>query len=1743
MTLEDLIKELVDAGSNIAQYYTGTQAEYNALEEKDDGSIYFITDTHLIYKGNTCFSGVREITVITENPTGAEGDSGYDKRKEQHVIIITNHNGEKVAVTLKTVGAIDEMYRDLQDHKRTKASDNVLAHVVLSDDIASQLDVNSGTAATPKSVYDALEEAKKYAEETMAVQGSFEVLKGYVTQNGIIESAEDTSINGVNINSLTNYKKGWAFFVRAVGVYVGENCEVNDKIICMNDYVNEHKASDFIVLQANVDGAVTTTEQLRDNTVILGADGHSVKPLANGSNGQVFTMKDDKPQWADNVDTDTTYMFTDGTDGSFNVTPKDGQPQKVKIGKPDNAGHADTSTKATHATNADNATRANLAVKANHALKSDEATHSETADLADNLGGKPETHEENFVYQPTAADLSIKDGFAEIKKLKGNTLVWNQLIQNGNFIDGIKIWQTSSVETYLIEQNIIKFVPSAQFGGPIQLIPSIKKHKYLVYADVYQSDSSFGAYIKGHLGNKNVVIRHNTTSWQRLNAVIDVTKDGNGSIGIGSLNTENFGEIQATNFQLIDLTQMFGEGNEPATVEEFEAMFPDDYYEYNEGELMSFDGKGLKSVGFNQWDEEWELGDINATTGTLTTNSTTIRSKNYIKALPNTKYFIKKDFDEYVFFYKSDYSFIVSKWVSANSTFTTPSNCCYIMFRCPTSYGVTYKNNICINLSHSGYRDGKYEPYEDYTLSFQDGKTISQLTGKLNGEGDSVVIFPDGLRSAGEAFDEIVYDESTGKHKAIKRIGNVNMDTLNWEYSDKNVSQYYPLGFFKARLRIKSNENLVSVKYPVRSTNANQDYCMIGNEAGGQLYLIDTSFNGDTDSIKASLQGQILYYELAEPEVYTLDNPINTSYEAYDFGTEEIIYSEDSEVNIPMKADIEYGFNAVDMIRSNYFDIQKLKKKAITTDGGAIEGDLSVDNLTAKTINASESITAQTFVGDLEGKAKNADTVTQSTTNETGAPILVHGRGDTVTYNPNFTLNKFNEYLPLAGGTMSGNIDMGGNEIKNTNFELVESLPTENLYEGRQVTYNGRVYTYHNGKWISTADDLGDLKETLSSEFVFRPTADTHSVKDEFAFIKSVKGNTVVWNQLIKSLYAAPEICSLDNTVTTEKKYIINPGSHSPSNHILYVNEGTNRESTHKLLLKLKYKTNFTDTLSFRYQCYDGTYNSVLLSYTKDKWSDNSFILTQGWKYGFSSGFLVVGSYVEGEYLSIPNEGGIQLFDLTQMFGEGNEPATVEEFEKLYSHLPADYNEGSLLNLNADSIKSVGFNQWDEEWENGEFTWEGNIASNPNRIVSSFIKVIPSKEYFYRINQPTSIASDAAFYDENKNRVHYTTRFYINSEFTIPNNVHYIRICPSSIYGNTYNNDICINLSHNGEKDGEYQSYEEHTVNLPIKKYFPDGLKSAGSAYDEIVFDKNIGKYKAIQRIGSVDMRTLTWRANVYNGFGTTSLNNKAKFREGKEYTELPSLLTTKYPTHTTHQGDSNNIITSIPLGWDSTGYIVIKDSSYTDVATFKESLQGQILYYELAEPIETIIEDYDLIAYKANDWGTEEIISEELTTPIKADIEYNFDAVEMVRDNYFEVVKIKKDYLPIDGTAVSADKLTTARMIKIKGAVESDSPRFDGTQDIEIDTTVIGSKINWGEDINITDKNLVTSIENNRNPYKIDITGRAGTAGYAESITSVSELSVDNPSTANIPNEKAVTDAVMTLVNLLTWKTIGGNE
>ena len=100
-------------------------------------------------------------------------------------------------------------------------------------------------------------------------------------------------------------------------------------------------------------------------------------------NKYTIFIKDTKQIWAHGGMYGGYYEFASGTDGSFTVTkPKVGieagtETVKITIGKPTNAGHADTASSATHA---DTASSANVANKVKNSLTITNGSNSVTYD-------------------------------------------------------------------------------------------------------------------------------------------------------------------------------------------------------------------------------------------------------------------------------------------------------------------------------------------------------------------------------------------------------------------------------------------------------------------------------------------------------------------------------------------------------------------------------------------------------------------------------------------------------------------------------------------------------------------------------------------------------------------------------------------------------------------------------------------------------------------------------------------------------------------------------------------------------------------------------------------------------------------------------------------------------------------------------------------------------------------------------------------------------------------------------------------------------------------------------------------------------------------------------------------------------------------------------------------------------------------------------------------------------------------
>ena len=179
-----------------------------------------------------------------------------------------------------------------------------------------------------------------------------------------------------------------------------------------------------------------------------------------------------------------------------------------------------------------------------------------------------------------------------------------------------------------------------------------------------------------------------------------------------------------------------------------------------------------------------------------------------------------------------------------------------------------------------------------------------------------------------------------------------------------------------------------------------------------------------------------------------------------------------------------------------------------------------------------------------------------------------------------------------------------------------------------------------------------------------------------------------------------------------------------------------------------------------------------------------------------------------------------------------------------------------------------------------------------------------------------------------------------------------------------------------------------------LKKYFPDGLKSAGSAYDEIT------PTKAVKRIGEIDLGTLTWGKTTANGKTYYHTKEAIPNRSANSYV-VTSCYTTenRYPSQIQERESIDRII-----GYK--GYFIgeevwVIDSRYDTPEAFAAAMSGIILYYVLATPEETAYNELNLTE-QVSEGGTEEAIITEgkTSTPLRADIVYPIDAYNTIKAN-----------------------------------------------------------------------------------------------------------------------------------------------
>jgi hypothetical protein len=128
------------------------------------------------------------------------------------------------------------------------------------------------------------------------------------------------------------------------------------------------------------------------------------------------------------------------------------------------------------------------------------------------------------------------------------------------------------------------------------------------------------------------------------------------------------------------------------------------------------------------------------------------------------------------------------------------------------------------------------------------------------------------LDGYGWGVDESIYNYIDWEKKQfVKRVGCVDMGTLNWSlntssvptvYYTRNVSDIKLAPSYSAR-----NTGILCAKYESVSSNTltMPDKTIMRDQTSAVVYVSDNNYSNDTNSLKASLAGEMLYYELATP--------------------------------------------------------------------------------------------------------------------------------------------------------------------------------------------------------------------------------------------------------------------------------------------------------------------------------------------------------------------------------------------------------------------------------------------------------------------------------------------------------------------------------------------------------------------------------------------------------------------------------------------------------------------------------------------------------------------------------------------------------------------------------------------------------------------------------------------------------------------------------------------------------------
>lgn len=390
------------------------------------------------------------------------------------------------------------------------------------------------------------------------------------------------------------------------------------------------------------------------------------------------------------------------------------------------------------------------------------------------------------------------------------------------------------------------------------------------------------------------------------------------------------------------------------------------------------------------------------------------------------------------------------------------------------------------------------------------------------------------------------------------------------------------------------------------------------------------------------------------------------------------------------------------------------------------------------------------------------------------------------------------------------------------------------------------------------------------------------------------------------------------------------------------------------------------------------------------------------------------------------------VVDLTEIFGKGKEP-TNEECNNLFGTMEA-LPQGLTIAQPA-GLKSVGYNLWNPKNIIAEKNVVDNaIADNEGTSIAIF-ECLPCKTgagenngYAIGYGEGDTWSDDGIeVYLTPLNPLEVEGELYMHKlekDETYATYVPQIKGYLLVVTPTTQN--FCAHFLWSGDREKtDYEEYIESDVALPpipeMSEWGLAGITMNGAMVHDTI-DLENGKYT--KRIGAVDMGTLKWQLTSGKSFYA-----KITGKGGA------NVFSSKYTSTEPFYDTFNTIEKTICTNLNDYASILVKDSSYDDADSFKQAMQGVMLYYVLATPEEYPIVTKTAPNYVGSDYGVEEFAGSKV--PLVANILFYMRSLVSETRNFLD--RLMAGLGTSDATAV-ADKIIAA-IVAPDGMPESDDP------------------------------------------------------------------------------------------------------